>query len=110
MPPSASPCPDAADDPRPHRSLCAAVILEALKDLHAPKSNHDSDREKNRGSARRFFFYGRKDHALPFNLAFCCQALELDPQAIRDSLKRRKLNPVALANALRGVGSEKQAR
>lgn len=90
----------------PIRALAAAVMLEALKDYSShQKFTKDTTRnnaaEYDRRNARSFFFRYRNVHARPFNLKFCCAVLDLDPDAVREAIRKRKLDMEALGSLSR---------
>lgn len=93
-----NPVPDAADDPRPYRSLCAAILLQAVKDFWA--TSRDADSIDYREDARRYFFERDTRVPAPFNFAFCCGVLDLDMRAIRRALQRRRMNAFELRRAI----------
>ena len=92
----------------PIRALAAAVMLEALKDYSSvQKFTKDTTRnnavEYDRRKARSFFFRYKNVHARPFNLKFCCDVLNLDPNAVREAIKKRRLDQEALESLTRAT-------
>lgn len=76
-----------------HRALAAAVILRAIKDTHgaAGPGLTKSVRRGHYESARAFLDPGNADFRL------YCDALDLDPVALYEAIRRRGRNLVALA-------------
>ena len=90
----------------PARTLAASIMLLALRDLFSqPMVSKDYSRnqenENNKYIAHAFFFHRQKAHAIPCNLQFCCAVLNLRPEAVRESVRKKTLNPEAMKQLIK---------
>ncbi len=72
----------------PEHDLLVKMLRQAVEDYKNPRGNFKK-RERLREESREWFIYDTKDEfddPWPFSFTNVCEALNLDPQAIRDRL------------------------